>query len=98
VVVRLVLFGRQGAGKGTQSSLLAEHFDAPHISTGDMLREVAADGSEVGRRVKDYIDQGLLIPDDTMLDVTWSDSIFELPPDVADPTPPEGSTGSAGTV
>jgi len=69
VVVRLVLFGRQGAGKGTQSSLLAEHFDAPHISTGDMLREVAADGSEVGRRVKDYIDQGLLIPDDTMLDV-----------------------------
>jgi len=69
VIVRLVLFGRQGAGKGTQSTLLAKHFDAPHISTGDMLREAAADGTDVGRRVKDLIGQGLLIPDDTMLDV-----------------------------
>lgn len=69
MIVRLVLFGRQGAGKGTQSTLLAKHFDAPHISTGDMLREAAADGTDVGRRVKDLIGQGLLIPDDTMLDV-----------------------------
>jgi adenylate kinase len=67
--VRLVIFGRQGAGKGTQSALLAGHFGAPHISTGDMLREAVAAGTEFGRKAKEFMDAGQLLPDDIMLGV-----------------------------
>jgi hypothetical protein len=62
--------------------------DVQHLSPHPFLPVAADTGDDL------WQEQG----DDTMLDVTWSDSIFELPPDVADPTPPEGSTGSAGTV
>jgi len=68
-VIRLVLFGRQGAGKGTQAVMLSEHYKAPHISTGDMLREAVAAGTEVGTRVKAILDAGELVPDETMLEV-----------------------------
>jgi adenylate kinase len=67
--VRLVMFGRQGAGKGTQSKALARHYGAPHISTGDMLRDAANDGSAVGLKAKEYLDAGKLLPDAVMLDV-----------------------------
>lgn len=67
--VRLVVFGRQGAGKGTQCAVLSEHYGAPHISTGDMLRAAVAEGSEVGRRAQSYMDAGKLLPDEVMLDV-----------------------------
>lgn len=67
--VRLVIFGRQGAGKGTQSTLLAGHYGAPHISTGDMLREAVAAGTEFGRKAKEFMDAGQLLPDDVMLGV-----------------------------
>jgi hypothetical protein len=62
--------------------------DVQHLSPHPFMPVAADTGDDL------WQEQG----DDTMLDVTWSDSIFELPPDVADPTPPEGSTGSAGTV
>jgi adenylate kinase len=68
-VVRLVIFGRQGAGKGTQSTLLAQRYGAPHISTGDMLRDAVAIGTEFGRKAKQYMDAGRLLPDDVMLGV-----------------------------
>ena len=68
-MVRLVLFGRQGAGKGTQSALLADRYGAPHISTGDMLREAVAAGTDFGRKAKEYMDAGQLLPDDVMLGV-----------------------------
>jgi adenylate kinase len=68
-VLRLVIFGRQGAGKGTQSALLAEHYGAPHISTGDMLREAVAAGTAFGRKAKEHMDAGRLLPDDVMLGV-----------------------------
>ncbi len=68
-MVRLVVFGRQGAGKGTQSARLAAHFDAPHISTGDMLREAAAAGTPIGLEAKGYMDAGRLLPDEVMLGV-----------------------------
>lgn len=68
-MVRLVIFGRQGAGKGTQSNALAEHFGAPHISTGDMLREAVASGTAFGLKAKESMDAGQLLPDDVMLGI-----------------------------
>lgn len=67
--VRLVVFGRQGAGKGTQCAVLSEHYGAPHISTGDMLRAAVEEGSEVGERARSYMDAGKLLPDEVILDV-----------------------------
>ena len=67
--LKLVLFGRQGAGKGTQSALLAKHYGAVHISTGDMLREAVAEGTEFGRQAKQYMDSGALLPDEIMLGI-----------------------------
>jgi adenylate kinase len=67
--VRLVVFGRQGAGKGTQCVRLSEHYGAPHISTGDMLREAVADGTAFGRKAQEYMDLGKLLPDDIMLGI-----------------------------
>jgi len=68
-VLRLVIFGRQGAGKGTQSTALSETYGAPHISTGDMLRDAVAAGTEFGRQAKEFMDQGQLLPDEVMLGV-----------------------------
>ena len=69
MAVRLVLFGRQGAGKGTQAERLCAHYRAPHISTGEMLRDAAAEGSVVGKRVQVIVDAGQLVSDELMLDV-----------------------------
>jgi len=69
VAVKLLLFGRQGAGKGTQSAVLSKHYGAPHISTGDMLREAVAEGTEFGLRAQAYLDSGALLPDEVMLGV-----------------------------
>jgi adenylate kinase len=67
--VRLIVFGRQGAGKGTQAARLAERYGVPHISTGDMLRLAAQEGTEFGRKAKEFMDAGQLLPDDVMLGV-----------------------------
>ena len=69
MAVRLVIFGRQGAGKGTQSALLSQHYGAPHISTGDMLRAAVANATPIGLEAKSYMDSGRLVPDDVMLGV-----------------------------
>lgn len=69
MAVRLVIFGRQGAGKGTQSNLLSAHYGAPHISTGDMLRAAVANATPIGLEAKSYMDSGRLVPDDVMLGV-----------------------------
>jgi len=65
--VRLIIFGRQGAGKGTQCVRLALHYDVPHISTGDMLRAAVRDGTEFGLKAKEFMDAGKLLPDDIMV-------------------------------
>jgi adenylate kinase len=67
--IRLIIFGRQGAGKGTQASRLATRFGVPHISTGDMLRAAVRDGTEFGRKAKEFMDAGQLLPDDVMLGI-----------------------------
>jgi adenylate kinase len=63
---RLVILGKQGAGKGTQAVRLAKHFEVPRISTGDMFRVVAKGDSEIGRRAKKFMDAGDLVPDEVV--------------------------------
>jgi adenylate kinase len=63
-VTRLVLVGPPGAGKGTQATTLSEKLNVPHISTGDLFRAHIGDGTELGQRVKQYLDNGDLVPDD----------------------------------
>jgi len=62
--IRVVILGKQGAGKGTQCVRLARHYVVPHISTGDMFRAAAKSGTPFGQKAKDYMDRGELIPDD----------------------------------
>jgi adenylate kinase len=64
--MRLVLLGPPGAGKGTQAERIAARYDIPHLSTGDMLREAVAAGTEVGRRARAIMDAGQLVPDEVM--------------------------------
>lgn len=64
---RIVLLGRQGAGKGTQCVRLSRHFVVPHISTGDMLRAAVREGTELGKMAKAIIDAGGLVGDDIMV-------------------------------
>jgi adenylate kinase len=66
---RVVLLGPPGAGKGTQAQVLGRRLAVPAISTGDMLREAVADGSELGGRVREILVSGALVDDDTMAEV-----------------------------
>jgi adenylate kinase len=68
-VLRLLVMGTPGAGKGTQAKLLAGRFGACHISTGDVLREAVRGRSKLGREAKRYMDQGLLVPDDVVIGI-----------------------------
>jgi adenylate kinase len=67
--MRLILFGPPGVGKGTQAKLLSEEFAIPHISTGDMLRAAVSAGSDLGKKAKDIMDAGQLVPDDIMIGI-----------------------------
>ena len=67
--VRLVVLGKQGAGKGTQTARLARHYVVPHISTGDMFRAGVKSRSEFGRKAEEYMKAGELIPDDVVVGV-----------------------------
>ncbi|MBA2625789.1 MAG: adenylate kinase [Acidimicrobiia bacterium] len=66
---RLVLLGRQGAGKGTQCTRLSRHYVVPHISTGDMLRAAVREGTELGRKAEEIMSAGQLLPDDLMVGI-----------------------------
>jgi adenylate kinase len=65
--MRIVLLGAPGSGKGTQSELLVWAYGVPHISTGDLLRDAVAKGTELGRRAKTAMDAGKLVDDATVL-------------------------------
>jgi len=65
--VRLIIIGRQGAGKGTQCLRMSRHYVVPHISTGDMLRAAVREGTELGRQAEEVIQVGKLVGDEIMI-------------------------------
>ena len=67
--MNLILLGAPGAGKGTQAELLMEQLSLPGISTGNMLREAMRNGTPVGEKAKYYMDNGLLVPDEVIMDI-----------------------------
>ena len=67
--MNLILLGAPGAGKGTQAELLVQKLSIPAISTGNMLREAMANGTELGKKAKKYMDDGLLVPDELILGI-----------------------------
>lgn len=67
--MRLIIFGPPGGGKGTYSSRISEEKDIPHIATGDIFRREIEKGSELGEKVKEYLEAGDLVPDDLVNEV-----------------------------
>ena len=67
--MRLALLGPPGSGKGTQAQRICEAFDLVHLASGDILRAEKASGTDLGRQIRDFIDNGLLVPDDLMIEL-----------------------------
>ncbi|MGA2090721.1 MAG: adenylate kinase [Endomicrobiales bacterium] len=67
--MNLILIGPPGAGKGTQAKNIIQKYNIAHISTGDMFRETAASGSEVGKKLQSFMSAGKLVPDDVVIEV-----------------------------
>lgn len=67
--MRIVLLGPPGAGKGTQAAKIVDEYKVPHISTGDIFRKNLKEGTELGLKAKEYMDNGLLVPDELVVDL-----------------------------
>lgn len=67
--MKSIMLGAPGAGKGTQASVLSKTYNVPHISTGDIFRANMKNGTELGKKAKEYMDQGLLVPDELVVDI-----------------------------
>ena len=67
--MRIIMLGAPGAGKGTQAKKIAEKYSIPHISTGDIFRANIKNGTELGAKEKEYMDKGLLVPDELVVDL-----------------------------
>ena len=68
-MMKLIMFGPPGAGKGTQADILGRRYGIKKISTGDALRDVIRSGSELGEQVKDLMDQGKFVPDEIVTEI-----------------------------
>lgn len=76
--MKIIMLGAPGAGKGTQAKKIAAKYEIPHISTGDIFRANIKEGTELGKKAKTYMDQGLLVPDELVVDLvvdrlSWED-------------------------
>ena len=67
--MKIIMLGAPGAGKGTQAKKIAAKYGIPHISTGDIFRANIKNGTELGKKAKTYMDQGLLVPDELVVDL-----------------------------
>lgn len=67
--MRIIMLGAPGAGKGTQAKKIADKYQIPHISTGDIFRANIKEGTELGKKAKSYMDQGQLVPDELTLEL-----------------------------
>ena len=67
--MKIIMLGAPGAGKGTQAKKIAEKYQIPHISTGDIFRANIKNGTELGNKAKTYMEQGLLVPDELVCDL-----------------------------
>lgn len=67
--MKIIMLGAPGAGKGTQAKRIAEKYSVPHISTGDIFRANIKQGTELGTKAKTYMDQGLLVPDELVVEL-----------------------------
>ena len=77
-MLRAILLGPPGAGKGTHAKKLVEKYNVPHISTGDIFRANIKDGTELGMKAQEYMNAGQLVPDELVVDLvtdrlTWDD-------------------------
>ncbi len=68
-MIKVVFLGPPGAGKGTQAVRIAEKYNVPHISTGDILRAAVKEGTELGKVAKEYMDKGELVPDEIIIGI-----------------------------
>lgn len=69
IQLRLILLGPPGAGKGTQASAIVEKYNIPHISTGDIFRANIKEKTELGKQVEEYLNKGLLVPDELVVSI-----------------------------
>lgn len=67
--MKIIMLGAPGAGKGTQAKQIADKYSIPHISTGDIFRANIKEGTELGKKAKTYMDQGLLVPDELVVEL-----------------------------
>lgn len=68
-MMKVIMLGAPGAGKGTQAKMIAKKYSIPHISTGDIFRANIKNGTDLGKKAKTYMDQGLLVPDELVVDL-----------------------------
>lgn len=69
IIMKIIMLGAPGAGKGTQAKQIADKYGIPHISTGDIFRANIKEGTELGKKAKGYMDQGLLVPDELVVEL-----------------------------
>ena len=69
MIMKIIMLGAPGAGKGTQAKMIADKFGIPHISTGDIFRANIKNGTELGKKAKEYMDKGQLVPDELTVEI-----------------------------